>query len=89
MRVYLIERDYQPAEIDVADIAGKFATWLIDDANPALSEVIQRWLWQPPDRGGLGALAESIYDVAVLRAEVIASWTPDAWRENADAGEGR
>lgn len=87
MRVYLIERDYQPTEIDVADIASRFATWLTDDANPALSEVIQLWLWQPPDRGGLGALAESVYDVAVLRAEIIASWTPSTRLNNSGAGD--
>ncbi len=80
MRVYVIGRDYQATEIDVADAAGRFMAWLVDSANPALTEVIQAWLWQPADAGGLGALAESMGDVALLRAELVAAWR--------DAGSG-
>ena len=74
MRVYMIGRNYQPADIDVADAAGRLAAWLADDANPVLGEIIQRWLWKPADSGGLGALAGSLWDVAVLRAELLATW---------------
>lgn len=74
MRVYVIGRDYQATEIDAADAARRFTAWLADGGNPVLAEVIQTWLWQPPDAGGLGALAESGRDVAALRAEIAALW---------------
>ena len=74
MRVFLIGRNYQASEIDVAEAAGRFIAWLADDANPVLTKLLQRWLSQPADRGGLGALAESAGDLARLRAEVIAVW---------------
>jgi hypothetical protein len=74
VRVYVIARDYQATEIDVAEAARRFLAWLADAANPVLAEVIQTWLWRPPDAGGLGALAESDRDVAALRAEVTALW---------------
>jgi len=70
----MIGRNYRGAEIDAADAARRFTAWLADDANPVLAEVIQTWLWQPPDAGGLGALAESDHDVAALRAEITALW---------------
>jgi hypothetical protein len=31
-------------------------------------------LWQQPDAGGLGALAESGRDIAALRSEIAALW---------------
>ncbi len=74
MRVFMIGRDYQATDIDVADAARRFMAWLTGAANPALTEIIQRWLWQPPDAGGLGALAESNDDVALLRAELVTRW---------------
>jgi hypothetical protein len=80
VRVYVIGRGYQATDINVAEAAGRFITWLADDANALLTEVIKTWLWQPPDTGGLGALAESAWDVAVLRAEVIANWRHDPER---------
>ena len=89
MRVYVIGRGYQASDIDVAEVAGRFIAWLADDANALLTEVIQTWLWQPPDTGGLGALAESAWDVAVLRAEVIASWRHDPGRCPADGWAAR
>lgn len=76
MRVYVIGRDYQATDIETEDVARRFLAWLADDANGALTEVIQTWLWLPADSGGLGALAESAWDVALLRAEVIAVWRP-------------
>src|ERR1022692_2502154 len=76
LRVYVIGRDYQAIEIDPADAARRFLAWLADAANPVLAEVIQTWLWQPPDAGGLGALAESDRDVATLRGEITAVWLP-------------
>jgi hypothetical protein len=74
LRVYLIGRGYQAVEIGTADAARRFMSWLAGTANPVLGEVIQFWLWQPPDVGGLGALAESTDDVALLRAEILAPW---------------
>ena len=74
MRVYLIDRNCQPAEIDLASAARRFITWLTGDANPVLGEAIQKWLRQPSDDGGLGALARSAWDLAMLRAEVTAAW---------------
>jgi len=72
----MIGRNYRGTEIDAADAARRFTAWLADDANPVLAEVIQTWLSQPPDAGGLGALAESDRDVAALRAEITALWRP-------------
>jgi hypothetical protein len=74
LRVYLIGRGYQATEIDTVDTAMRFIAWFTEPANPALGEVIQTWLWQPPDAGGLGALAESARDVALLRTEIVAAW---------------
>jgi hypothetical protein len=74
LRVYLIGRGYQAVEIGTADAARRFMSWLAETANPVLSELILFWLWQPPDAGGLGALAESTRDVAMLRAEILAPW---------------
>jgi hypothetical protein len=74
LRVYVIGRDYQATEIDAGEAARRFTAWLADGTNPVLAEVIQTWLWQPPDAGGLGALAESGCDVAALRAEIAALW---------------
>jgi hypothetical protein len=76
VRVYVIGRDYQATDIDTEELARRFVAWLADDANAALTEVIQTWLRLPADSGGLGALVESAWDVALLRAEVIAVWRP-------------
>lgn len=70
----MIGKDFQETEIDAADAARRFTTWLADGANPVLAEVVQTWMWQPPDAGGLGALAESDRDVAALRAEIATLW---------------
>jgi hypothetical protein len=74
LRVYLIGRGYQAVEVGTADAARRFMSWLAETANPVLSELIQFWLWQPPDAGGLGALVESTQDVAMLQAEILAPW---------------
>jgi hypothetical protein len=74
--VYVIGKDYQATDIDTGEAATRFLAWLADDGNAILTEVIQTWLWLPADSGGLGALAESVWDVAVLRAEVVAVWRP-------------
>jgi len=85
LRVYVIGRDYKATEIDAADAARRFTAWLADGGNPVLAEVIQTWLWQPPDAGGLGALAESDSDVAALRTEVAALWLrAQSWPEGRD-----
>jgi hypothetical protein len=74
LRVYVIGRTYRATEIDAGEAAGKFLAWLADDANKALTDLIGTWLWQPPDAGGLGVLAESQWEIAVLRAEIAATW---------------
>lgn len=74
MRVYVIDENYQPTEVQLPEVASQFLAWLADDANPALNSIIQGWLWQPTHIGGLGALAESAWDIALLRAEVTAAW---------------
>ncbi len=73
MRVFEIARGYQVTEIDTAEAAEQFLTWLARDTNWALTELIQTWLSQPADSGGLGVLADSAWDVAMLRAEVVAA----------------
>jgi hypothetical protein len=89
LRVYLIDKDHQPTDIDVAELASRFSTWLTDDANSVLSEIIWGWLQQPPENGGLGALDGTIYDIALLRAEVIANWAIDEEHVAADLRAGR
>lgn len=85
----MIERDYQATEIDTADAARLFTAWLTDGANPILAEAIQTWLWQPPDAGGLGALAESGRDVAALRVEIAALWRAAPQQREPDGSEAR
>ena len=89
VRVFVIGRGYQATDINVAEAAGRFIAWLADDANALLTDAIQTWLWQPPDAGGLGALAESAWDVAVLRAEVVANWRHDPGHRPAEGRAAR
>jgi hypothetical protein len=89
MRVYLVNADHQPTEIDIADLAGRFSAWLADDANPVLSEIICGWLRQSPRHGGLGAVAGTVYDLALLRAEVVASWAAGQQHAAAELRRGR
>jgi hypothetical protein len=70
----MLEQACQPVDVDLAQAATQFLAWLASDANPLLNELVQRWLWQPAQAGGLGALAESAWDVALLRAEITAAW---------------
>jgi hypothetical protein len=72
LRVYEIGRGYQATEIDTGDAARRFLAWLGEGAGPVLAGVIRTWLPQPPDAGGLGALAESDGDVTALHTEVAA-----------------
>jgi hypothetical protein len=74
VRVYVIARGYQAADIDTGEAAARFLAWLAGDTNPALTKIIQTWLMLPADAGGLGALADSPGDLAELRAGVIATW---------------
>jgi len=75
MRVYAMG-NYHVTEIDEGEAARRFLDWLADEARTTLTELIQGWLWQPTDTGGLGVLAESAWDLALLRAEVVARWQP-------------
>lgn len=74
MRVYVIDKNGQPADVQLPEMASQFLAWLANDANPLLNAIIQRWLWQPANVGGWGALAESAWDIALLRAEITAEW---------------
>jgi hypothetical protein len=78
VRVYVIDKDCQPTDVQLPQMASQFVAWLANDANPVLNAIIQGWLWQPADLGGLGALAESAWDIALLRAEITAAWQPSA-----------
>ena len=62
------------AGADRRDTAARFLAWLAADANPALTKIIQSWLCQR--RGAQGDLATTAWDVALLRAEVLAAWPP-------------
>ncbi|MGH3218325.1 MAG: hypothetical protein ACRDPY_06280 [Streptosporangiaceae bacterium] len=88
MRVYAMG-NYHVTEIDEGEAARRFLAWLADDASTTLTELIQSWLWQPPDTGGLGVLAESAWDLALLRAEVAALWQPHAGAPAQDGRAGR
>jgi hypothetical protein len=61
---------HRVAGLDTGDAARQFLAWLGDEANPALTKVIQGWLWQR----ALGGPAACAWDVALLRAEVLATW---------------
>jgi hypothetical protein len=89
LRVYLLGRHYQATEIDAADAARQFTDWLTGGTNPVLTEVIQTWLWQPPDEGGLGALAESGRDVVALRTEITVMWRHSPHQRKPDGWEAR
>jgi hypothetical protein len=89
LRVYVIGRDHQATEADAVNAALRFTAWLTDEANPVLAEIIQMWLWQPPDAGGLGALAESGRDVAALRTEIDALWRHASQQRELDGREPR
>ena len=81
--------NYHVTEIDEGEAARRFLAWLADDGNTTLTELIQSWLWQPSDTGGLGVLAESAWDLALLRAEVLALWQPHAAAPAQDGKAGR
>lgn len=74
MRVYMIGRDYQADGIDPGETAGRFAEWLSGWGNPVPDGVISTWLGRSADAGRLGAVAESMGDLAGLRAAVTRSW---------------
>jgi hypothetical protein len=67
-------QDRRAAGMDTGDAARRFLAWLATDANPALTKIIQAWLWLPACSSGPGALTFSAWDVARLRAEVLAAW---------------
>jgi len=74
----LTSRNVQPASTPAADQASRFAVWLADDANPALARLICAWLREP--RGSAGNAPACAWDVAVLRAGILATWPPGAAR---------
>lgn len=68
-------KDRRAAGTGTGEAARLFLAWLAADANPALTKIIQAWLWQP-GCGGPGVLPVSAWDVARLRAEILAAWPP-------------
>jgi hypothetical protein len=69
-------RNCQAAGTGAGDQARRFLAWSADDASTALTRIIQAWLWLPASSGGPGAPRASAWDVARLRAEVVAAWPP-------------
>jgi hypothetical protein len=67
-------RSCRAAGTGMEDAAGRFLAWLADDASLALTRIIRAWLWLPASSGGPGALRASAWDVAQLRAGVLAAW---------------
>jgi hypothetical protein len=83
VRVHLIGTEDREAEIGTGEAAGQLLSRFADEANPVLS-AIQIWLWPPIAASRLGAVAESVADVAALRAELAA--TREADRAGGEAG---
>jgi hypothetical protein len=72
----LTSRNVQPASTPAAGQARRFVAWLADDAGPALARLICAWLREPC--GSAGNAPECVWDVAVLRAEILATWPASA-----------
>jgi len=81
----LTSRNVQPASTPGAGQARRFAAWLADDANPALTRLICAWLREP--RGSADSAPACAWDVAVLRAGILATWPPGAARAPAPSRE--
>jgi hypothetical protein len=74
----LTSRNVQHASTLAAGQVRRFAAWLADDAGPALARLICGWLREP--RGSAGDAPACAWDVAVLRAGILATWPPGAAR---------
>jgi hypothetical protein len=81
----LTSRNVQPASTPVAGQASRVTAWLAADAGPALTRLIGAWLREP--RGGASKAPACVWDVAVLRAEILATWPPGAARAPAPSCE--
>ena len=66
-------RSCRVAGTGTGDQARRFVAWLADDAGLALTRIIQAWL-RLPASSGPGVLRASAWDVARLRAGVLAAW---------------
>ncbi|HUY48551.1 MAG TPA: hypothetical protein VMV92_22995 [Streptosporangiaceae bacterium] len=73
VHAHMTRNDCRATGTGTGEAAGRFLAWLAADANPALTKIIQSWLWQPGCSGGLGAPAVCAWDVARLRAEILAT----------------
>ena len=73
MDAHMTGKGCRAAGTGTGEAARRFLAWLAADANPALTGIIQAWLWQPCS-GGPGVLPASAWDVALLRAEILATW---------------
>ena len=72
----LTSRNVQPASTPIAGQACRFLAWLAQDGNPALTRLIYAWLREP--RGSADSAPACVWDVAVLRAETLATWPASA-----------
>ena len=72
----LTSRNVQPASTPAAGQARRFLAWLAEDGNPALTRLICAWLREPC--GAAESAPACAWDVAVLRAEILAPWPPGA-----------
>ena len=81
----LTSRNVQPASTPIAGQACRFLAWLAQDGNPALTRLIYAWLREP--RGSASNAPACAWDVAVLRAEILATWPPGAARAPAPSCE--
>ena len=74
MHAHTTGQDRRAVVMNTGDAARNFLAWLAADANPALTRIIQAWLWLPACAGGPGELPVCAWDVARLRAEILAAW---------------
>jgi hypothetical protein len=72
----LTSRNLQPASIPIADQPRSFLARLAEDGNPALTRLVCAWLREP--RGSADSAPACVWDVAVLRAEILATWPASA-----------
>ena len=74
VHVHTTGQDCRATGMNTGEAARRFQAWLAADVNPALTKIIQAWLWLPACSGGPGELPVSAWDVARLRAEILAAW---------------
>src|ERR1039457_3810910 len=69
VHVHTTGQDCRATGMNTGEAARRFQAWLAADANPALTRIIQAWLWLPACAGGPGELPVCAWDVARLRGD--------------------